>query len=245
MVADIILTPLLGVAYVAAKTWPDGEDPADATVVSFDFPDGARREVSLVYSEAKQLLEDRLGNSDFGRWADTEPWNFTRFWTTAALLRLEMDFRLTVDKEGQHPVLFHAGGWSGPWRFGLRYGQGEMSDLSQPIGETRYIRFWVVGGERALKPGSSKAQVLAAMGAPWDRSFQEQNQAWQYMNMSGPRQCDYVTVWFQGEVLHSVTSRRGPSDAGCLLGSEPVDWGQFKPNPIEMKMEITPELGQE
>ncbi len=92
---------------------------------------------------------------------------------------------------------------------------------------------------------SSKAEVLVATGAPWDRSFNEQNQAWQYMSIACSGQCDYVTVWFQGDVVHSVTSRRGRSEAGCLLGSEPVDWGQFRPNLIEMKMEIKQELGQE
>ena len=90
----------------------------------------------------------------------------------------------------------------------------------------------------ALEPGASKSEVLTAMGTPYDRSFKEQNQAWQYMNVVGFGQCEYVTVWFQGEVLHSITSRRGSSVAGCGLGSQPVDWGQFKPYPIEMKMEI-------
>ncbi len=89
-----------------------------------------------------------------------------------------------------------------------------------------------------LEPGASKANVLAVMGAPWDCSVNEQNQAWQYMAGAGVGQCDYHTFWFQGEVLHSIASRRGPSIAGCLLGSQPVDWGQFKPSPIDIKMEI-------
>jgi hypothetical protein len=90
----------------------------------------------------------------------------------------------------------------------------------------------------ALEPGASKGEVLAAMGTPYERSFNGQNQAWQYMNVVGFGQCEYVTVWFQEDALHSITSRRGASISGCGLGSRRVDWGQFKPYPIEIKIDI-------
>ena len=89
-----------------------------------------------------------------------------------------------------------------------------------------------------LSPGDSKQTTLDHMGTPYDRSFSGDNEAWQYMEVVGYGQCEYMTVWFQGDKLHSVTSRRGSSIAGCGLGSKPVDWGQFKPHPIELDVTI-------
>jgi len=89
-----------------------------------------------------------------------------------------------------------------------------------------------------LRPGVPKEAVLAAMGTPYDRSFSGDNEAWQYMSVVGYGQCEYVTVWLQSGVLHSVTSRRGASIAGCGLGSQPVDWGQFKPYPVDVQVSV-------
>ena len=90
----------------------------------------------------------------------------------------------------------------------------------------------------SLFPGDSKQQALDQMGNPYDRSFNENNEAWQYMSVVGYGQCEYLTVWFQEARLHSITSRRGFSAAGCGLGSQPVDWGQFKPHPIQVELSV-------
>lgn len=75
-----------------------------------------------------------------------------------------------------------------------------------------------------LEPGMSKEQVLSTMGAPNDRSFRGLDEAWQYQEIAGFGQCKYTTLWIRDGKLVGVTSRRGPSVAGCGLGSEEVDW---------------------
>jgi len=79
----------------------------------------------------------------------------------------------------------------------------------------------------ALQPGMNHQQVVQVMGTPSGRSFRRTDEAWQYQQVAGFGQCAYITVWFsQGSVV-AVTDRRGPSVAGCGLGSQQVDWGQM------------------
>lgn len=76
----------------------------------------------------------------------------------------------------------------------------------------------------ALQPGMSHQRVLAVMGTPTGRSFRGEDEAWQYQQIAGFGQCAYVTVWFHQSHVVGVTERRGPSIAGCGLGSHAVDW---------------------
>ncbi len=73
----------------------------------------------------------------------------------------------------------------------------------------------------------SKKDLIASMGAPDTRSFSGSSEAWQYSEVVGFGQCSYITVWLSNEVIHSVTSRKGSSIAGCGLGSSEVDWGHM------------------
>jgi len=82
-------------------------------------------------------------------------------------------------------------------------------------------------GREQLSPGLTTAQVKKLMGKPDGRSFNESNEAWQYQDVVGFGQCEYLTAWFTDGVLRSVTTRRGGSVAGCGLGSSPVDWNQM------------------
>lgn len=79
----------------------------------------------------------------------------------------------------------------------------------------------------ALQPGMSREQVTQVMGTPSGRSFRRTDEAWQYQQVAGFGQCAYVTVWFSQGAVVAVTDRRGPSVAGCGLGSQEVDWGQM------------------
>ncbi|GFE91325.1 hypothetical protein GCM10011488_62790 [Steroidobacter agaridevorans] len=78
-------------------------------------------------------------------------------------------------------------------------------------------------GKEALNPGMTTAQVKELLGNPDGRSFDETNEAWQYQDVVGFGQCEYLTAWFTNGVLKAVTTRRGGSVAGCGLGSTPVD----------------------
>lgn len=78
-----------------------------------------------------------------------------------------------------------------------------------------------------LSPGMPKDKVQSVLGVPDARSFNGENEAWQYQGVVGFGQCTYITAWFKQSILHAVTSRRGSSVAGCGLGSREVDWGQM------------------
>jgi hypothetical protein len=78
-----------------------------------------------------------------------------------------------------------------------------------------------------LEPGMSKQQVLDSLGSPADRSFRGSDEAWQYQEIAGFGQCKYTTVWISDGKLVGLSSRRGPSVAGCGLGSHEVDWSQM------------------
>lgn len=94
----------------------------------------------------------------------------------------------------------------------------------------------VVKDSMALKPGATKAQVQAQLGTPVDRSFRGDDEAWQYQGVIAFGVCEYLTAWFAGDTLQAVTTRRAEVAGGCSSGSQPVDWGQFRPYPVEVKI---------
>ena len=94
-------------------------------------------------------------------------------------------------------------------------------------------------GKAELDVGMNIAQVRETLGAPDDRSFRENNEAWQYHDIVGFGQCEYLTAWFTNGLLHAVTTRRGGSVAGCGLGSTPVDWGQMPKPSIDVTVKTT------
>ena len=75
--------------------------------------------------------------------------------------------------------------------------------------------------------GMTNAQVREIAGAPDMRSFKDKAEAWQYQDVVGFGQCEYLTVWFLDGVVRGITTRRGGSVAGCGLGSTEVDWSQM------------------
>lgn len=78
-----------------------------------------------------------------------------------------------------------------------------------------------------LEPGMTKQQILDVLGPPADRSFRENDEAWQYQEIAGFGQCKYTTVWISDGKLAGISTRRGASVAGCGLGSQEVDWSQM------------------
>ena len=65
------------------------------------------------------------------------------------------------------------------------------------------------------------------MGLPDRRSMRGNDEALQYSEIAGFGQCSYIVVWLSNGKVTAVTSRSGPSIAGCGLGSKEVDWGQM------------------
>jgi hypothetical protein len=95
-------------------------------------------------------------------------------------------------------------------------------------------------GQAQLGPGMTTTQVHGLLGDPDGRSFRESNEAWQYHDVVGFGQCEYMTAWFTAGVLHAVTSHRGSSVAGCGLGSNAVDWGQMPKPSIDVNVRVEP-----
>ena len=81
--------------------------------------------------------------------------------------------------------------------------------------------------EAEISPGMSRQNVTAIMGMPMTRSIDGTREAWQYGHIVGFGQCQYTTVWFSDGKVAGMTSRRGPSVAGCGLGSHPIDWSRM------------------
>jgi hypothetical protein len=78
----------------------------------------------------------------------------------------------------------------------------------------------------SLEAGMPKQVVIEKMGMPDRRSMRGSEEALQYSEVVGLGQCSYITVWLSDGKVTAVTSRSGPSVAGCGLGSKEVDWGQ-------------------
>lgn len=89
----------------------------------------------------------------------------------------------------------------------------------------------------SLESGMSKKEVIEKMGLPDRRSMRGDDEALQYSEVVGFGQCSYITVWLSHSKVIAVTSRSGPSVAGCGLGSREVDWGQM-PKP-QLDLNIT------
>jgi hypothetical protein len=82
----------------------------------------------------------------------------------------------------------------------------------------------------------TKTEVVKILGAPENRSFKGSSEAWQYSEVVGFGQCNYMTAWFISSKLIAITNRRGSSVAGCGLGSREVDWGQMPKSSLDINI---------
>lgn len=78
----------------------------------------------------------------------------------------------------------------------------------------------------AINPGDAKEQVLKAMGAPGDRQFSGNLEAWQYCQTgAGFGYHDFRTVWFRDGHVIGVSSYKSHAPAsGCSGHFRPIDW---------------------
>lgn len=78
----------------------------------------------------------------------------------------------------------------------------------------------------SLEKGMSKSEVIKRLGMPDRRSMKGDNEALQYSEVVGFGQCSYIVVWLFSSKVTAITSRSGPSVAGCGLGAKEIDWNQ-------------------
>ena len=137
--ADAILivvgTPFFGAMAVNSATEKPFSDPV---TVSFDFPDGTRRQTSLTYAEAEDKLRrnfPRLFSPLYKEWDDI------RFWTRAALLDLHLDYREVAASNNKEVSLVQVNQYSGNWQYDPRDGRDLQHNISEPLLDTRYIRY--------------------------------------------------------------------------------------------------------
>jgi hypothetical protein len=144
--------PLTGVAEQLHADFPELWYDREVTV-SFDFPDGHREETTLMLAEAAEILEGPFyqGTTYHLR----QPWNSVRFWTRAALAKLDLDFR---EQEVRGPgglmtnQLVSVEGVGGNWTFDPRDGRPPHNVLYSPAQALRYLRFSITrltSGDRA------------------------------------------------------------------------------------------------
>lgn len=85
--------------------------------------------------------------------------------------------------------------------------------------------------------GDTKEQVIAKMGAPADRQFKGDQEAWQYCQTgAGFGYHDHRVIWFKaGKVtgLNSFKSTR--PGTSCVAGIKPVNWEEAPDATVEIR----------
>lgn len=125
-----------------------------AVTVSFDFPDGSRKETQMREDEAIEILKGRFYHDGAVFPADSYNSNTARFWIRAALLKLELDFREEQaaqwneehDAEYSTLALVSVGGIDGDWLIDPRDGTEPSDSLYMQLPNPRYVRCRVGSG---------------------------------------------------------------------------------------------------
>lgn len=83
--------------------------------------------------------------------------------------------------------------------------------------------------------GSSKKEVMEAMGEPKDRQFKGENEAWQYCNLGFPNH-DYKVVWFKnGKVTGVQSYKLYVPGYWCEKGFKTINWEEAPDAVIEIR----------
>jgi len=106
-----------------------------------------------------------------------------------------------------------------------------------PIACSTTVRYAI----KDVKSGMSADQVTSILGDPAKRSSRGTYEAFRYetkvliesdscsreagvTRCASSRQCEYVTVWLDNNVVKSVTGRYVSSKKECGLGTDPENW---------------------
>jgi hypothetical protein len=75
-----------------------------------------------------------------------------------------------------------------------------------------------------LDIGSTKDEVLKAMGNPLEQSTQGGVIAWQYGARVALGYCEYKEIYFLGDKVIHINQYYHSSMAGCMTGLQQIDW---------------------
>ncbi|HJR83454.1 MAG TPA: hypothetical protein VJ775_05960 [Sphingomicrobium sp.] len=91
----------------------------------------------------------------------------------------------------------------------------------------------------SIQPGMKRADVIAALGEPGNRSFRGGAEALQYCRKSSALISDgeeYATVWLQDGAVAGLTTKRQRLDVSSCRAYPAIDWGQVAPD-IRVRIE--------
>ena len=88
-----------------------------------------------------------------------------------------------------------------------------------------------------INPGDSKERVIAALGAPKDRQFKGDLEAWQYCQTgAGLGYHDHRVVWFNAGTVTGLTSYRSTTPGtACERNIQMVIWEQAPNATVEIR----------
>jgi hypothetical protein len=144
-VAEPFMLPVYPIIGLASRTGTEvpKEWLSRTITVSFEFPDRRRRETTIGFEEAAQLLvgQHYLEGEAYVK----TPWVTVRYWTRAALVKLDLDFREQATPPSLTSTeLVSVGGYAGRWVFDTRDGRPPATMLSVRVLDAKYVRFSVV-----------------------------------------------------------------------------------------------------
>jgi hypothetical protein len=121
------------------------EGPTEPVTVIFDFPDGARKQVTLMHAETKTILREHYPNL---LKVPMYPLKRVRAWTRAALTQLKLEFveeavgELTTDEWIPKSLeMTMVGGYWGKWVYRMDTSPDTSDDLTAWMGDTSSLRF--------------------------------------------------------------------------------------------------------
>jgi hypothetical protein len=93
----------------------------------------------------------------------------------------------------------------------------------------------IVKSSASVRPGMSKVDLQGLMGAPKDRQFHGENEAWQYCS-TGSFADHYVLVWlFDGVVTGMQTYRNTTGVGNCESFFRTINWEDAPDAAIEIR----------
>jgi hypothetical protein len=89
----------------------------------------------------------------------------------------------------------------------------------------------------SIERGNSKDRVVEILGAPGDRQFREDDEAWQYCrtNYTGIAADQYVVVWFYQGKVTGVTTYRNTQFGTCSSFFKTIRWEDAPDRTIEIR----------
>lgn len=73
------------------------------------------------------------------------------------------------------------------------------------------------------------------MGAPDDRQFQGNMEAWQFSAITTIGVCEYTVIWFTNSKVTRMNAYRNQSSAGCRAGLKTIRWEDAPTATLEIR----------